>query len=299
MEISAAVIAQLKQQYGFEDLALEKALRSLHLIDAINQHKDLRGDFILYGGTALHMFYVPIHRLSVDLDLIYCGGDEPDALERTQDALEEVFRRFGTPIHKGLFTRREFMLWEVIYPVQSHAPYTPIDSIRIDMNFQPETLLYPRQWLPSHRLGAYQTRDVLIADPYDVAAGKLNALLGRTKTRDLYDVNLLSNSPDWDIRRVQNAFLASHAKKGVDVRTRISPKGLVVDKDDLRNNLLPLLKTGTCEDVPGSLNRYGENLLQNARLYWNKLLALTPEQHERLDAALHGWLKGEPFLGWE
>ena len=113
MEISAAIIAQLKQQYGFEDLALEKALRSLQLIDAINQHKDLQGDFILYGGTALHMFYAPIHRLSVDLDLIYGGEGKPDALERTQDALEEVFRRFGTPIHKGFFAHREFMLWEV------------------------------------------------------------------------------------------------------------------------------------------------------------------------------------------
>ena len=292
MDITPALIAQMQRQYRFQGAALEKTLRSLQVLDAINQHEDLQGRFVLYGGTALHMFHASMERLSVDLDLIYCGNVLSD-LERTQDALKGVLRRFGETLPAKRDRHIGYRLWEILYTVKSEDRHVPIDVIKLDISFEPEILLYPPQRLVAHSMGPYQTREILIAAPYDVAAGKLNALIGRSKARDLYDVRLISQSPAWNRQRVQKSFLASQANQGVDVRTDLSPKGLDVDKDDLRDNLLPLLKIGTCNNDPAALDRYGETLLQEVRCYLNEMLTLTLEQEERLNDALYARTEGD------
>lgn len=95
MNITADLLAQLSRQSGFDDTAIEKTLRSLLVVDAINQHEALQGEFILYGGTALHMFHGPTERLSVDLDLMYCGGPDLASRERMHGALKSVLQSFG------------------------------------------------------------------------------------------------------------------------------------------------------------------------------------------------------------
>ena len=47
MDITPSHLARLSRQYGFEPDALEKTLRALRVLDAINQHEALRGKFIL------------------------------------------------------------------------------------------------------------------------------------------------------------------------------------------------------------------------------------------------------------
>lgn len=186
-------------------------------------HEALRGNFILRGGTALHMFHAPMQRLSVDLDLIYCG--DADLGDQMADTLESVPSQFGIPIPKSHFFP-EFMFWEVAYTPPDIRDGSCPDTISGDLIFRSETLLYPPQWIASHALGLYRTQEVLTAHPYDVAAGKLNALTGRIKARDLYDVSMISQLPGWDTRLVQDSFIMAQAKQGRDVRWDFVPKGL-------------------------------------------------------------------------
>lgn len=58
MNITTDLLAQLSRQSRFDDTAIEKTLRSLHVVDAINQHEALQGEFILYGGTAPDVVFV-------------------------------------------------------------------------------------------------------------------------------------------------------------------------------------------------------------------------------------------------
>lgn len=209
MNITADLLAQLSRQSGFDDTAIEKTLRSLLVVDAINQHEALQGEFILYGGTALHMFHGPTERLSVDLDLMYCGGHDLASRERMHGALKSVWQSFGDTQPPRLSLSRDNSLWVTLYTPQAAYRRAPTDFIRVDVSFQPETLLYPPQWIPSRPQGSYRTQDVLTADPYDVAAGKLHALLNRCETRDLFDVRLISQSPAWDNQRVRDAFMTA------------------------------------------------------------------------------------------
>lgn len=82
MDITTAAIDRLKQLYGLRGPALEKALRLLYLLQSIYQCSYGRHNFALRGGTALHMFYLDLKRLSVDIDLAYTqtGRNRLDAM---------------------------------------------------------------------------------------------------------------------------------------------------------------------------------------------------------------------------
>lgn len=274
MKITTDLRAQLSRQSGFDDTAIEKTLRSLHVVDAINQHEALQGEFILYGGTALPMFHGPTERLSADLDLIYCGGQDLASRERMHGALKSVLQSFGETQPPRLSLSGDNSLWVTLYTPQAAYRHAPADFMRVDANFQSEILLYPPQWLPSRALGSYRTQDVLTADPYDVSTGKLHALLNQCATRDLFDARLISQSPAGDNQRVRDAFMTAQKNQRQDFRNGRALGGLTVDKDDVRHNLL-------CAEHPEALEAYAETLLQDVRRYLNELCAPVRGQDER------------------
>lgn len=141
MVLTAEALFALQRDYPFTARALEKTIRSLSLLEAINHHAALRGQFILRGGTALHMFYLDAQRLSVDIDLIYGGSNEPRTVDRIADALQEIMKRTAFyALPKGEFRRQEFMLWEVVYHCAAPDAPSRIDTLRVDIDFQSEVL---------------------------------------------------------------------------------------------------------------------------------------------------------------
>ena len=248
------------------------------MVDAINQHEALQGEFIPYGGTALPMFHGPTERLSVDLDLIYCGGHDLASRERMHGALQSVLPSFGETQPPRLSNS----LWMTLYTPQAAYRHAPADFMRVDVSFQSEILLYPPQWLPSRTLGSYRTQDVLTADPYDVSTGKLHALLNRCETRDLFDARLIIQSPAWNNQRVRDAFMTAQKNQRQNFRDGRARDGLTGDKDDVRHNLLPLLKAGTCAEHPEALEAYAKTLLQDVQRYLNELCAPVRGQDERV-----------------
>lgn len=286
MVLTAEALFALQRDYPFTARALEKTIRSLSLLEAINHHAALRGQFILRGGTALHMFYLDAQRLSVDIDLIYGGSKEPRTVDRIADALQEIMKRTAFyALPKGEFRRQEFMLWEVVYHCAAPDAPSRIDTLRVDIDFQSEVLQHQPVLRSSYPLGPYQARDILVADSYDVCVGKLEALQGRSEARDLYDAYLLSAWPDWDFDRLQRTYLGVHVIRERDPRW-IKPKGLFADINDLRENLLPLLKAGTCENTPRALYAFGDALAHQARMFLDRVRTLAPDQEAWLNDAL-------------
>ena len=114
----------------------------------------------------------------------------------------------------------------------------------------------------SHALGQQQACGIRVADPYEVAAGKMNALIGRREVRDLYDASALHRS-GWDKKRMQQVFLAVNEAKGRNVHA-MQPQGLAVNPDFVRTDLLPLLQNGTCENEPAALAAFADAMQQDA-----------------------------------
>jgi len=113
--------------------------------------------FSLVGGTALALKYG--HRTSVDLDLFSVEKFEH------QPVIDALRRTFGDSFtHKGDFTK-----WGI---------FCFIDGVKIDLVCYPHPMLY-----------AVELRDTIrMYDDRDLIAMKIQAILGRGKKKDFWDV---------------------------------------------------------------------------------------------------------------
>jgi hypothetical protein len=65
---------------GFPVETLDKAIRLLGLLQALDSHPGLTGRLALKGGTALNLFLSDLPRLSLDIDLNLVGDVERDRM---------------------------------------------------------------------------------------------------------------------------------------------------------------------------------------------------------------------------
>lgn len=286
MPPETAEIAALSQQYGFAGPALEKTARLLELLNAINRHAGLRACLALRGGTALHWFCLDeAQRLSVDIDLVYTGPAGAP-LHEMRAALRGVLQREGIAVHHAVpYPEPNPELWQVAYECQAPETQGLADRLVIDLDVRPAPPIHDQERRTSHALGRFQARDIRTVHAYEVAVGKLTALMHRRKARDLYDVSLLSRAQQWDFAQLQRTFLEANARQGRDVRERTA-LGLRINPEALRTQLQPLLKCGTCPDAFSAWTEFSAQLRQRASSFLDRLRALTSEQHAWLDAQL-------------
>ena len=81
MNFDEATILRVRAKTKFDLLHIEKVLRLLDVLNTFFAHPDLKNQYVLKGGTALNLFYFPLHRLSVDIDLNYIGLDRQRMLQ--------------------------------------------------------------------------------------------------------------------------------------------------------------------------------------------------------------------------
>jgi len=113
--------------------------------------------FNLVGGTALALKYG--HRLSVDLDLFSTEKFEHQPIT---DALQRTFGNLFT--YEG-----DFSNWGI---------FCFIDSVKIDLVYYPHPIIRPVEIWDSIRM--YDDRDLI--------AMKIQAILGRGKRKDFWDI---------------------------------------------------------------------------------------------------------------
>jgi hypothetical protein len=98
--------------------------------------------FALKGGTAINLFYLPMPRLSVDIDLVYIPiEDRETSLNKAKEALQRITKYMAStsPRHDGqLMEGRDDQLRIIVrgLDVQIKIEVTPVKSLeaaRIDL----------------------------------------------------------------------------------------------------------------------------------------------------------------------
>jgi len=118
--------------------------------------------FSLVGGTALSLLYG--HRKSVDLDLFSTGGFDSEIIaEKILARYKSKFIREGKPVIFGLFCY--------------------INNVRVDFVSHPHPLIRPLQVQEGIRM--FSTEDII--------AMKVQAILGRGRKKDFWDIAELLN----------------------------------------------------------------------------------------------------------
>ncbi|MDR0847691.1 MAG: nucleotidyl transferase AbiEii/AbiGii toxin family protein [Propionibacteriaceae bacterium] len=170
---------------GFAPQTVERVLRLLTVLDAINADSYLGGKVCLHGGTALNLFILDMPRLSVDIDLNYIGSPNLEQLTEERPRVERAVIAIGSRLGfnvtpgKSEHSGRSFRL--------QYAGTYGTDSVKIDLDYLNRSPLLPVE-PKTVRLNTGESVTFPLNSEIELMAGKTKALVERVAVRDLYDI---------------------------------------------------------------------------------------------------------------
>jgi len=234
---------------------------------------------VLKGGTAINLFYLPLPRLSVDIDFNYIGALPRPAMlaERPQVTadLEAIFQAQGYRIEKD--EEYAAVLYTLRYTNSAGNP----DVVRVEVNFLLRISLYGEEVREAVTIDEDLRVHARLLTLEELFAGKLKALLERRAPRDLYDsYRFLTAGMPLDEGRRRQALLFLLATIPEDVRTYSAERLNVITPRQIREDLWPTL-------------RRNERIQQEAMIavvkpFIASLLRWTPQERQFFETLMAG-----------
>ncbi len=304
-------LVQMASETGFQVEALGKVEWLLELLDGIRSHHFLKGRLALKGGTALNLFLFSIPRLSVDVDVNYIGGPEPESMQQERPNIEQAIHavcgRLGLQVKRSPSDHAGGK-WRLSYSSQDRS-----GSLELDVNFMLRTPLWSPVSHTSRPIGSLPTVDISLLDIHELVAGKLAALFGRSASRDLFDTRELLIRGGLDRKRLRLAFVIYGGMNRKDWRT-IAIDDIATTPTDVSQRLVPMLRADVApshREVEGWTKR----LVADCKDLLSSLLPLEPHEQEFLeelndrgqilptlltdDPRLRKLVQGHPGLLWK
>lgn len=283
--IGPAMVRRVAAETGFREEAVEKALYLAAILERLSGHPDLRGSWVLKGGTALNLCHLDVPRLSVDVDINYIGHRDLEAMKAARPVFERAVvaccEREGCQVRRAPEEHAGGK-----YRLRYAGGVSGTGTLELDVNFVQRVPMFDpedrRVRFPPDAGG----RPVPVLTFEELAAGKLTALLMRAAARDAFDAwQLVQRVPDLSARpTLRMAFVVQAAMARADVRTK-GPADVTLTSRQVRDELFPLLRPeaipfqGDVEGLTGQLNETTGRVMAN-------LLAWQPREHAFLDAIL-------------
>lgn len=251
----------------------------LDLLREISRHPLLRTKFALKGGTALNLFWFPLPRLSVDIDLNYVAGVDRETMVADRPVIEKELKKLiesrSIAVQFAPADEHAGAKWRLRAPSAFGGNFT----LELDLNYImriPVGDLSSKQPYPLDEDYTFSFNSVSFEELF---GGKIKALLERSAARDLYDVAMLSQtSGDFDIAAVRrsNILLGVTSKKDwrtVDFRTIDA-----IDQAMITEELTPVLRQDEAPNL--------EAMKSNAKKILDQILKRTEKERKFLDSFL-------------
>lgn len=191
---SKEYLQKMAQRSGFLMDSLQKQMTLLDLLREISRHPLLGKRFALKGGTAINLFWFPLPRLSVDIDLNYIGSYDRGIMLKERPLLEEQLKKLiesrGISVEHAPADEHAGGKWRLRAPSALGGNFT----LELDLNYLmriPVLGIREKQPYALDEDSIFQFNSVGFEELF---AGKNKALLERSAARDLYDVSMLSRT---------------------------------------------------------------------------------------------------------
>jgi len=276
---------------GYRPEILEKVYRLLDLLEVFMGVPFLKDRLVLKGGTAINLFFQnELPRLSLDIDFNYIGSSEREIMLKDKPQIDRVIR--------GLC---ESMQYKIDRNPQGHAGgkmvliYQSVMSnkaqLELDINYLYRNPLWPVEFRYStdwpKKVGTH------VLDVYELAAGKLHALLERHAARDIFDSHRLLTEWNLDTEKLRKAFAVYAGMRQQDWKT-MTIEQVNFDVEDIRNKLIPVLKKS---ESPGTnfkeITEWANRLVFECREQLQKLLPFNDPEIAFLEALDAGNIRPE------
>ncbi len=239
----------LMESTGYPMASIEKTMRLLELLKAINSDAFLSENLTLKGGTAINIIhYSEIPRLSVDLDFDLARNMPKEEMLSVKDEVSERIRDLAASM--GYFLngpRPNYAIRQTELYYQSATGNR--DKIKLDINCLSRCHIYDtvvreafNPFIPEEGLS------VRMLSEYELFGAKLKALLERNTPRDIFDAytleqkGLYGDAMSTSLIRKCIAYYLS-LSRGVDIPQALEAIGRCPIQD-FKRQLFPMLKTG-------------------------------------------------------
>ena len=276
---SKEYLQKLSRQTGFLAESLQKQMTLLDLLREVSRHPLLGNKFALKGGTAIHIFWFPLARLSVDIDLNYIGSVDRDTMLRDRPVLEKDMRKLiesrGISVQFAPMDEHAGAKWRLRAPSAFGGNFT----LELDLNFMmriPVGTVLSKKPYPLDEDYAFEFRTVSFEELF---GGKIKALLERSAARDLYDVAMLSQTPAvYDLAGIRKANLLLGVTSKKDWRTVDSHTIDAIDQKMISDELTPVLRQDEAPNL--------DAMKSEAKKILDQILNRTEKEGEFLDRFL-------------
>jgi len=146
---------------------------------------------VFKSGTALHHCYLGQYRFSEDLD--FSANQKPVALEEVRKIFSDV---------EYLQIKKDYLSDATIKieRLQYAGPLVQPNSLKVEIDFLQNVVL-PPQMLPYHNVWGLEF-SVAVMDIREICAEKIRAMSDRARYRDFYDMFLVLDTHDIDLKEV-------------------------------------------------------------------------------------------------
>lgn len=234
------------KNWGYRPEMIEKVYHLLDLLEEFMAVPYLAERLVLKGGTAINLFCTDqFPRLSVDLDFNYIGAVDRLIMQREKPELEAIFM--------DICKRRQY---ELHRNPRAHAGGKAVliyksvlgtkGRLEVDLNYVYRLSLWDAGWRLSPEWPKATKAKVL--DIHELAAGKLNALLERKVSRDLFDSHQLLTNWPLNTEKLRLAFTVYTAMRKHSWQ-EIKVDHVMYTVKDIKDKLIPVLKMS---EIPGT-----------------------------------------------
>lgn len=242
-------LRKLMEATGYPMASIEKTMRLLELLKAINADAFLGANLALKGGTAINIIhYSEIPRLSVDLDFDLARNTLKEEMLQVKDEVSARIRELAASMSYFLSDPRpNYAIHQTELYYRSATGNR--DKIKLDINclsrchiYEPMVRDARNPFLPD------DVFSVRMLSEYELFGAKLKALLERNTPRDIFDAYTLEQKglyrDDESVSLIRKciAYYLS-LSKGVDIEQALES----IRKrpiQDFKKQLFPMLKTG-------------------------------------------------------
>lgn len=163
----------------------------LALVLQVITNSTLGKTLVFKGGTALHHCYLEQYRFSEDLD--FSANQRPVELEEVRKVFADVDY---LQIKKDYLSEATFKIEKLQYA----GPLTQPNSLKVEIDFLQNVVL-PPQTLAYHNVWGLEF-GVAVMDIRELCAEKIRAMSDRARYRDFYDMYLVLDTHDIDLKEV-------------------------------------------------------------------------------------------------
>lgn len=233
---------------GYIRDSLEKVYRLADILEYMNANPLLRDCLALKGGTAINLAVFNMPRLSVDIDLDF-----------TLPVAKEEMLKYREKINSDLLTFLRTQGYE-LNPDKGKNPHSldswvfwyvnsagNKDNIKVEINYSLRVHILPIAEMQIKTDLLERSFAIKALSPLELFATKINALVGRTATRDLYDIyNMLYYGifKQTEIDMLKKCFLFYFAVgSGKEFEPIIDISGIdSLTPSKIKQTLLPMLR---------------------------------------------------------